>query len=370
LIFAVDENTAIKDFIHSLLNSADFKKWLAVFTIRNPEFTDDKIIYLYLKRKFGSSPIKFARLWNKFRFNNARLLTMSLNNKLTSIYTVDNAKARLKTISDDLDIFLNEDRFGSFTQYVEALMEEGPLRRTLNSDSYNLNLSEEVYTIHIGKHNSKKHDNIATLPDIGIYSLNGKETEFVLAKRYRGLFGIDSKGNFAEDFLIDMGKSFQDPTYNARHYNCGIFAYKDIMDKPGVIETLPSGMIREVRSARAGVCLIGVWRRGPPWMSRFGELFNATKIELFMTKTQGKPIKWESKVDKILERFARGRKILKGVRRKELSREELKFLFKIIEKPDTDEITIHYWITEVFFKFFEKYAYSLNFRPSSYHSNL
>jgi hypothetical protein len=281
----------------------------------------------------------------------------------------DDAKARLKPISNKLDVFLNEDLTGSFTQYVEALMEEKSLRRSLNSNFFNLTLLEDIYTVHIGKLNSKSHDNIATLPDIAIYSLDDMKVEFVLAKRYRGLVGIDSKGNFAEDFLTDMGKSFQDPAYNARHLNCGIFAYKDIINEPGVVQSLPLELVREVQSRHAGICLIGYWPTGSQWMTRFGELFNAVRIEYFISKTQKKSLDSVYNTDTILERFSRGKKILKGARRKQISYEWIKYLLNILETSDEENFTVYYWIPDVIFRFIGKYAKFLNFNIIPIDSN-
>jgi hypothetical protein len=175
------------------------------------------------------------------------------------------------------------------------------------------------------------------------------------------LVGIDSKGNFAEDFLTDMGKSFQDPAYNARHLNCGIFAYKDIINEPGVVQSLPLELVREVQSRRAGICLIGYWPTGPEWMTRFGELFNAVRIEYFISKTQKKPLDSVYITDTILERFSRGKKILKGARRKQISYEWIKYLLNILETSDEENFTVHYWIPDVIFRFIGKYAKFLNF---------
>jgi hypothetical protein len=358
----VNENAALKDLIHYLFYNKDFLLWVKALISQNPDLTEDNLTYQYLKMKFGSSSLKIARLWNKFRFKNCKLITINLNNRMTSIYSIDNVKTRLKPISDEEDVFLNEDRLGSFTQYVEALMEEKSFRISLNSNIDRLNLSEDVYTEHIGKHNSKSHDNIATLPDVAIYSICDTNVEFVLAKRYRGLIGIDPKGNFAEDFLLDMGKSFQDPAYNTRHFNCGIFAYKDIINESGVAESLPLELIREVQNRRAGICLIGIWTTGPEWMTRFGELLSAVRIESFVSNSRNKPLELIFDLEKIFERFSRGKKILKGVRRKQISNKLMRYLLNILEISDEDGYTVHYWITDVIFRFIGEYAKFLNLK--------
>jgi hypothetical protein len=164
-----------------------------------------------------------------------------------------------------------------------------------------------------------------------------------------------------------MGKSFQDPLYNIRHFNCGIFAYKDIINEPGVADSLPSELIREVQNKQAGICLIGLWTTGPEWMTRFGELFNAVRIELFISNSSSTNLNLVFDVEKIFDRFSRGQKILKGVRRKQISNEWMKYLFNILEISDEDSYTVHYWITDVIFRFIGEYArfLNLNLKPSN-----
>ena len=243
-----------------------------------------------------------------------------------------------------------------------CLFKHSKSRRPNFKIGLNLKLSEDVYSKHIGKHNSEYHDNISTLPDIAIYSKNGSNVEFVLAKRYRGLVGIDSRGNFAEDFLIDMGKSFQDPSYNSRHFNCGIFAHKDIMNELGVTESLPADLVKEVKNSEAGICLIGYWTHGPKWMTRFGELFSSIRLECFISNTEMDSIDEGINLNKVNNRLARGRKILKRTQRKEINNQHMKYMLNILKIVDKDGYTFHYWITDVIFRFIGEYTKYLNIK--------
>jgi hypothetical protein len=358
LIYTIDENKALRDFILSIILNEDFKRERKLLKHRYSDLSDEKILFLSLKRKFKTSSLNIAREWNKFRIKEAKLLKFDLKGISTSIYTVDNACEHLRYISRDVNVFLNEDRNRSFTQFIEALMEECFLREAMNKEFPSLNLEKVVKTKHIGKHNNIFQDNIATLPDIVIYPEKSLGIEFVLAKRYRGIFGIDSKGNFADDFLTDMMKSFQDPFFNARHFNCGIFAYKDILNDSSVINSIPDEIIEMTRNNKAGMCLIGYWNHGPAWMSRFGELFSATRAELFITDSNNKSKLKVSNIneveDEIRNRFSRGSKILNNRQRKQINTNQWKLIMEILDIADSNLNSIHYWINEVIYRFIVK----------------
>ncbi|MFX0052926.1 MAG: hypothetical protein ACFE8U_16745, partial [Candidatus Hermodarchaeota archaeon] len=279
--YIVDENNALRKFIHELLNNYEIQQTMTKLKMnQNSRFSSGKVFHLALKQKFSGKIVDFARKWNFHRFNNALKLKFEIDGKLNAIYTADNAKNRGRFISNDATIFLNEDRKGSFSQFIEAFSEEPGVRNALNKNPINLDLLQKVNSKGIGKiTNSNK--TIATIPDLLICSEGSEVIEFGLSKRYKGYLGVKNSGRHPELVLSDIIKSFIDPNCGVRHLNFGIFSYTDIFKDPLTSQGLPKFMVQDLKKAATGLLLIGYWSNGPDWMSRFGEMFNALRTSAF-----------------------------------------------------------------------------------------
>ncbi|MFX1286123.1 MAG: hypothetical protein ACFFB5_20935 [Promethearchaeota archaeon] len=122
---------------------------------------------------------------------------------------------------------------------------------------------------------------------------------------------------------------------------------------------MPRHLIEDVKANEAGVIMMGYWCEGPDWMSRFGEVYSATRLAAFHNRTGRRLVRdIDECMDEIIRWVSGGEDVLEGRERLAINPSQWEVILSLLELESYT--TIIRWTTNVILKLIAKYFKYMN----------